>query len=160
MKCSLGIAVLFAVGGFVSVLGDEHTPAEVSQPEPNGSIARSDVISTNERDVIETDASNEIDRAQQPIDSGNEAANVAQPSAAARPLDEAIQNNESDVELEMLKMINNRLRQEVEDKSRIIEMENQRSQIFMLLAGAVTLLVGGGIGFFFGFRLSKNDLRL
>lgn len=160
MKCSVGIAVLFALGGFVSVFGDEHAQPDMNQPDPNDSLTRSDDRLTNEPVVTELDAPTEIDPAQPRIESGGETVSVQQPLVAARPFNETLQSNESEVELELLKLINHRLRQEVQDKSRIIQTENQRNQFFMLLGGAAILLVGGGIGFFFGFRMSKNDLRL
>ena len=79
---------------------------------------------------------------------------------ATQKINEPSTYSELEVEFELLKMTNARLRHELQEKSRIIEDANRHRNNLALLSGAGILVVGIALGFFIGVRISRSKYHL
>ena len=82
------------------------------------------------------------------------------PGSAAKQVSRDRTLPNEDFEVEMLKQINSRLRNEIEEKSKTINESKHQSDRFDLIFGASIVFVGLFIGFYVGYRTARNKRHL
>ena len=160
MRITIGIAILVSLAGHTNAQHENDPYVDTDQRLPIDTATDTTPVTGDEIETAPEDSTIDVPIDEAEILTIDETVIEPRPIPMARRPEPSFRNPESEAELEMLKMINSRLRDEVEGKSRVIQAASERDQVYVLFAGAAILLFGGVIGFFFGFRVSRKDLHL